>query len=81
MEGAKLQSCSGAQGCGNGVMATGIASRSERDLERVAGTLVLESAWEVGVSTRLLAPKFQAKMSSRKGGQVCWRKEFWENPS
>lgn len=67
MEAAKLQSCSGVHGCGNGVMAMGTASRSERDLEWVAGTLVLESAWEVGVSTLLLAPNFQAKMSSQKG--------------
>lgn len=76
MEAAKLQSCSGAQGCGNGVMAMGIASRSERDLEWVAGTLVLESACEVGVSTLLLDPNFQAYVFPERGGRSVGGKSY-----
>lgn len=52
-------------------MATRTASQSEKHLEWVVRPLVLEPVREIGVSTLLLAPSFQAKTSSRKGGQVC----------
>ena len=67
---AELFQCWG-RGCGDGVMATGTASQSEKHLEWVVRPLVLEPAREVGVSTLFLALSFQAKTSSRKGRQVC----------
>lgn len=67
---AELFQCWG-RGCGDGVMATRTASQSEKHLEWVVRPLVLEPVREIGVSTLLLAPSFQAKTSSRKGGQVC----------